>query len=747
MRMPVRPARVLLAWVLVGAPAHAGHEFPFYPSFYPQEITVEVVDPAGAAERLKTGSLHAYIGADPFEGKAPPTSVGTAESLGAYIVIGVNSASGTFPTRGARCSAAARAVQALRADSFTVHPYPVTPYHADYLQHADLAAAAKRELQALASSGGRGPALRLRAMDVRAERLLAPGAHAGERDWDVTVEVVDVGELLAAHTQSAIGWMAPPWLKEGWFHAWLLQAGSLIDRAGRQVAEKTFRRLTLGPSDDLVERLNLERKLVSLLGSGCERFVAGYAVRREYFNNDYSGGVENVGSDSHAGLASAIFLRTVKLKDFPWNGWLTLGVPAGATAAWNPVGGFGDPSGRLIWLALGDPAFFPAPGSASWVPNRATASVEASGRAVPVPPDALRPDPRTGLFRKVGPGVRALTHLRYRALTSAFHDGTRMSVGDLLSALSVAYRRGTRGNRDYDPAVERATALLRERLVAFKVLRVERDVLAFGDMKLTYEVPVVDAYVTHAAPDPLQLSAVAPPWSTLPWHLLALMDRAAARGLGAFSAMDLARDLRLKDALVPVVEDLSRENHVPEALRGIVGAAEARERWSALRRFADEHGHFLVTNGPYRLYQWSDDKVVLRVFRDLTFPRGVGSYDRYAVPLRAYVSRAEPDDGRLEVAADVERVERFGREFRIVREPFSRKAFEQERRPLPVARFVIVASDAAIVSAGTVNPTDAGVFPIPLPPPVRRGPHTTLVAVELEGNRANQAIRVVPWTR
>ena len=73
--------------------------------------------------------------------------------------------------------------------------------------------------------------------------------------------------------------------------------------------------------------------------------VVGYAVRREWLNGDYSAGVENVAADAHAGLDSEIFVRTVKLKDFPWNGWLTLGMPDRPAAAWNPVGGFTDAPG------------------------------------------------------------------------------------------------------------------------------------------------------------------------------------------------------------------------------------------------------------------------------------------------------------------------------------------------------------------------------------------------------------------
>ena len=46
-----------------------------------------------------------------------------------------------------------------------------------------------------------------------------------------------------------------------------------------------------------------------------------------------------------------------------------------------------------------------------------------------------------------------------------------------------------------------------------------------------------------------------------------------------------------------------------------------------------------MTNGSYRLDKWSDAGAVLEVFRDVTNPLGVGSFDRFAIPRRAYVSR------------------------------------------------------------------------------------------------------------
>ena len=100
-----------------------------------------------------------------------------------------------------------------------------------------------------------------------------------------------------------------------------------------------------------VERINLERDLVGALIGGCRKVVAGYTVKREYFNAEFSAGIENIGYDALDGLNSPMFLRTVKLKDFPWNGWLRSASTARPTAAWNPIGGFTDPFGRLMWFA------------------------------------------------------------------------------------------------------------------------------------------------------------------------------------------------------------------------------------------------------------------------------------------------------------------------------------------------------------------------------------------------------------
>ena len=130
----------------------------------------------------------------------------------------------------------------------------------------------------------------------------------------------------------------------------------------------------------LAERINLERDLVSTLARGCRKMVVGYTVKREYVNVDFSAGIENIGYDAIAGLSSPIFVRTVKLKDFPWNGWLGVGIAEKPSGAWNPVAGMTDPFGQLMGSAVTDAALIPSPYEAGWMLNRISDLPSDAGR-------------------------------------------------------------------------------------------------------------------------------------------------------------------------------------------------------------------------------------------------------------------------------------------------------------------------------------------------------------------------------
>jgi hypothetical protein len=660
---------VLAAGLVLFGVAHAGHEFPFYPSFYPQEITVEALDARTAAERLAKGTLHAYAGE--IAAQANPAKTASVASLGGYVVA-------SFDRDG--CTAASGLKQALPPGAVW-HPYPVTPFHADYLHHADRAEAAAKSQK---STGARAK-----------------------------LEVVDVSALMAKASVRYNGWSGPPWLRQGWFHAYLLLAPTAPDVR----IDNAARRLMRGDYRGLEERIDLERNLVALLQAGCERVVLGYTVRREHYAVEYSAGVENVGYDALDGLASAIFPRTVKLRDFPWNGWLNVAAPAPPSSAWNPVvGGFADAFGRLVWSALADPAFLPSPHGSGWIENRVSASVEKSEKPFAVPEDALF---------SAGRGKTATMRIVYRVRNSAFHDGSSMSVADLLYAYA------------------QATALARERVKGVRVLRVETETLAFGEDKLSYEVPVIEVYLDGGSGG--DAATVAPPWTTLPWHLLALLEEGARRGYFKLSEVDPVRNVAIVQRLGVLARELEERAYVPPALISHVNAQEARERYRRLREFHAAHGHWLVTNGPYLLSRWDGTKAVLGVFRDPTYPKGLGSFNAYAVPLKAHVTRIERrGDGAL-VHTEAEWLERLGRDTRIVRGSFAQRLAERltgaGAPPAPVCHYLLVRRDGGIAAAGAVRAGAEGTCRLQLKPPG----YQLMVAAVLEESAANAPIRIVPW--
>ena len=363
----IRPGAIFLTVLAIATVAWGGHELPIYPSFYPHEIEIRTVAPEQAAGALRDAEIQAYVGrGPPFSGVLPDV-IGSVESLGSFVMVRVNPESPLISDEKWVCAAVRSVARDAAVGDVVLHPYPVTPFHGDYFYHADLAEAAKARF---ASVPDEPPIRDLKVKATGSAVQSHPAWAAPATEWEVEVFDIDAANLVAAWTRAANGWIAPPWVKAGWFHAARLLSDAVSDPAQKQRAELDFHRLTTGDFKNLTERVDLERDLVTSLTAGCRTVIAGYTAKREYFNAEFSAGVENIGYDSIEGLHSPMFIRTAKLKDFPWNGSLRLGIAARPTAAWNPIGGMTDPFGRLMWSALGDPALLPSPYDAGWMLNR-----------------------------------------------------------------------------------------------------------------------------------------------------------------------------------------------------------------------------------------------------------------------------------------------------------------------------------------------------------------------------------------
>jgi hypothetical protein len=389
------------------------------------------------------------------------------------------------------------------------------------------------------------------------------------------------------------------------------------------------------------------------------------------------------------------------------------------------------------------------------VERRAPAKPLAVGAEIDIPQDAVLPQPGSGRLAAVGAGKTAKQKLTYRVLGSAFHDGTRMTAADLLYAYSFAYRWGGANAADEatsDAFVAESTAVMRARLSGIRVIGTDTTSKSFrfGDFEYVRELFVVEVYFALPGFEPEQDAVVAPPWSTVPWHLLVLMEEAVARGWAAFSEMearrrgvewlDLVRSSDINARLAALVEDFERQGFRPEPLERLVSVQEARKRWAALAAFYKERGHFLVTNGPYQLKRWSADSVTVEAFRDLSYPLGVGSYDAYAVPRHGFITSFERDKGRIKITGDIELIQTHMRSYDIVRKPLRSLSADVIKRSSPECRYFLTDGQGRVVSAGQVAvATDASCY-IDLAESLSEGQYTLLAQLIVNGNAMNAAI-------
>ena len=375
---------------------------------------------------------------------------------------------------------------------------------------------------------------------------------------------------------------------------------------------------------------------------------------------------------------------------------------------------------------------------------------------IAIPSDAVLPEPGTGRLQAVGPDKFVKSKLTYRVLGSAFHDDTKTGVVDLLYAYMFAYRWGTQSdasNGHYDPHVDASTASMRRQLAGLRVIGSDAVSRSFriGDVNFVRELFTIEIYATITPEDPERDAVVEPPWSTVPWHLIALMEEAVARGWGAFSRaeatrrgvewLDLVRSEEMNSQLASLVETFEREGFRPLALQSLVSAEEARRRWTALAAFYKAHGHFLVTNGPYQVKRWSPEAVTLDAFRDLTYPLGVGSYDAYAVPRRGYITNVEQEKGRISLSGDIETIIKFARSYRIERAPIKSISRDVLKRAALECRYVVIDNRGGVVLAGAAALDDEETFQIDLGGKLPTGDYTIMAVIVVNGNAMNAAIR------
>jgi len=351
-----------------------------------------------------------------------------------------------------------------------------------------------------------------------------------------------------------------------------------------------------------------------------------------------------VAADLAGGVAASwLWPYTLRFRDRV-GGDMVVGVPSLLTQPWNPVAGTNWAYDNMILRALNDTETLPDPFTGLFHPQRlakAEVTVEEGvpvGRSlnwlsletapeITVPDDAwIAWDNTAGRFRTVGEqypeGMTARTRsiVTYEPgyLERRWHDGSQVSLADVVLPWIVLFERADEASRLFDPA----------HLPSFEVFQRH-----FRGWRIVDTDPLrIEIYSDQIFPDAEMIAASRTP-GTQPWHTLALGILAERAGDLAFSSNKADRrqvdwmsfvagpSLPILDAHL---ESARARNYVPYAslLGDLLREGEAEARYAALAEWRAVRRHFWVGDGAYYLHSVHPvaGSVVLRRFEDFMDP-------------------------------------------------------------------------------------------------------------------------------
>lgn len=350
---------------------------------------------------------------------------------------------------------------------------------------------------------------------------------------------------------------------------------------------------------------------------------------------------------------SRLWPYTIRFRDRV-GGNMVFGVPGLLTEPWNPVAGSNWIYDRMITRALEDTELVPDPFTGLYWPQRIASARVTVREGVPVGrthdwlsvdtapeirvPEEAWIDWDTGNERFITVGekhpdgltARTRTRVRYQDgyLDRTWHDGSPMSLADMVLPWILSFERADPDSRLHDPSHAPTFQVFQRHFRGWRI--VSRDPL------------VVDIYSDQIYPDAETIVAARTP-TVLPWHTLALGIRAEWVGDLAFSSNQADRKRVDWMSLVagPSLEVLDRhlqsateQDYVPfqQTLGELVGDNEVSERYRRLADWRERHGHFWVGDGPYYLdaVHPVERTVVLRRFED--FPDPADKWLRFTRP-------------------------------------------------------------------------------------------------------------------
>jgi peptide/nickel transport system substrate-binding protein len=386
--------------------------------------------------------------------------------------------------------------------------------------------------------------------------------------------------------------------------------------------DEVTQKIYSGEFDTAEERTMLIKKATK---EGVDESVRIFLASKvdQYVTNDNTNGAINALGAGVPSRFTPINLQTLDSS-------ATIGVKQIYQGAWNPVAGLTDTYSTQIWYTLFDPSLSGHPFNGKIFPIRTDWQIETKGpeSVVNVPDDAIIWDLKSKNWKKVGPGISAVSKATFDLKLGEWHHGQKMDMSDIIYSTYFLLEWGSEkdeNDKTFDSDYSPQAAQTAKTLVGIKPI----------------DEDTIEVYTNYWHFDEGEIASWTSPWSSMPWEIMAAMEQLVVDGKISFSRSEsISKNVNWLSLIIPndarlvqnQLESFKASNFIPESISEFNQISDYQiSRYQASVDWIDKYEHAIISNGPFYLDGYSPDSrsITIKSFDSIEYPLTQGIWNKF----------------------------------------------------------------------------------------------------------------------
>ena len=309
---------------------------------------------------------------------------------------------------------------------------------------------------------------------------------------------------------------------------------------------------------------------------------------------------------------------------------ITVGVKQIYQGSWNPIAGLSDTYSTQIWFTIFDPSLTGHPFTGKVLPIRTDWKIETNGpeSSINVPDDAIIWDLESKSWKSVGPNAYAVSKATFDLKFGQWHHGQKMDMNDIIYSTYFLLEWGSEkkvNDKTYDSDYSPQASQTAKTLVGIKPI----------------DDNTIEVYTNYWHFDQGEIASWASPWSSMPWEIMAAMEKIVIDGKSSFSRSEsISKNVNWLSLIIPndaklvhdQLEDFKASEFIPHSLTHSTQFSDFHtDRYQSSIEWIEKYEHAVISNGPFYLEGYSPDSrtITIKSFDSADYPLKQGIWKEF----------------------------------------------------------------------------------------------------------------------